>query len=158
MRVARRWAGTFEELLLDTPRTDAPRHLPTAPEPAAPWDPPPPERTARDISGNEIDFDDDGDGDERRARRARSLGAATEGGATAAPAARIAQHCSSVHGGAETPCRGHEVTNRKQRRLTRLLSGLLRVAEPEVDGMSFSQTDQWIARHWRRWMERKDEL
>ena len=37
------WAGSFEELLLDTPRPDSdmPRHLPDAPRPATPWDPPP---------------------------------------------------------------------------------------------------------------------
>lgn len=36
------WAGNFEELLLETPRTDAPLHLPDAPPPATPWTPPPP--------------------------------------------------------------------------------------------------------------------
>ena len=36
------WAGSFDELLLDKPRADAPMHLPDAPEPASPWDPPPP--------------------------------------------------------------------------------------------------------------------
>lgn len=35
------WAGSFDELLLDTPRTDTPLHLPDAPKPAAPWTPPP---------------------------------------------------------------------------------------------------------------------
>eukprot|EP01052_Picozoa_sp_SAG31_P036874 SAG31_NODE_4664_length_3056_cov_3.064592_6_plen_62_part_01 len=41
------WAGTFDELLLDTPRPDSdmPMHLPEAPQPATPWSPwpgPPP--------------------------------------------------------------------------------------------------------------------
>ena len=37
------WAGSFHELLLDIPRSDddLPLHLPDAPKPAAPWDPPP---------------------------------------------------------------------------------------------------------------------
>lgn len=35
------WAGTFDELLLDEPRTDTPSDLPEAPKPAKPWDPPP---------------------------------------------------------------------------------------------------------------------
>ena len=35
------WAGNFEELLLDAPRTDAPLHLPTAPRNMTPWDVPP---------------------------------------------------------------------------------------------------------------------
>ena len=38
------WAGNFEELLLETPRTDAPMHLPAAPPPATPWTPPPPSK------------------------------------------------------------------------------------------------------------------
>ena len=39
------WAGTFSELLLDAPRPDSdmPLHLPTAPEPATPWHPWPPQ-------------------------------------------------------------------------------------------------------------------
>ena len=40
------WAGSFEELLLENPRTDAPVHLPDAPAPATPWTPPPPRSVA----------------------------------------------------------------------------------------------------------------
>jgi len=40
------WAGSFDELLLDVPRTDCPMHLPEAPPAASPWDPPPGERSA----------------------------------------------------------------------------------------------------------------
>eukprot|EP00932_Pfiesteria_piscicida_P013508 SRR837773.25083.p1 GENE.SRR837773.25083~~SRR837773.25083.p1 ORF type:complete len:242 (-),score=52.74 SRR837773.25083:51-752(-) len=35
------WAGSFHELLLDTPRSATPSHLPEAPQSASPWDPPP---------------------------------------------------------------------------------------------------------------------
>eukprot|EP00040_Diaphanoeca_grandis_P010926 m.55978 g.55978 ORF g.55978 m.55978 type:complete len:413 (+) comp22165_c0_seq1:607-1845(+) len=35
------WAGSFDELLLETPRTDTPMHLPAAPKNATPWGPPP---------------------------------------------------------------------------------------------------------------------
>eukprot|EP01050_Picozoa_sp_SAG11_P013356 SAG11_NODE_1553_length_4696_cov_1.989776_4_plen_159_part_00 len=36
-----KWAGTFTELLLSTPRpeSDMPLHLPSAPQPASPWSP-----------------------------------------------------------------------------------------------------------------------
>ena len=54
------WAGNFEELLLDSPRDDAPMHLPDAPAPASPWDPPPP-------AGRKAD--DDGDDDDAAAER-----------------------------------------------------------------------------------------
>jgi hypothetical protein len=38
------WAGSFDELLLDSPRddSDSPMHLPDPPRPAVPWTPPPP--------------------------------------------------------------------------------------------------------------------
>ena len=36
-----RWAGSFEELLLDAPRTDTPLHLPLAPSDGATWVPRP---------------------------------------------------------------------------------------------------------------------
>lgn len=36
------WAGSFDELLLEVPRSDTPLHLPDAPLPASPWTPPPP--------------------------------------------------------------------------------------------------------------------
>lgn len=43
------WAGNFEELLLDEPRTDAPLHLPDAPDPQDPWEPPPTTSSTRPI-------------------------------------------------------------------------------------------------------------
>ena len=45
------WAGSFEELLLDAPRGDAPMHLPDAPPAAAPWDPPPPDADGGALGG-----------------------------------------------------------------------------------------------------------
>ena len=69
--------------------------------------------------------------------------------------APIAQHCSSVHGGEETECRGHTAVNLKQRRNVRLLASMNGVQEPNVEAMSFSEADQWIAREWRKWMEAK---
>ena len=35
------WAGSFDELLLESPRADTPLHLPTAPKNVTPWDPVP---------------------------------------------------------------------------------------------------------------------
>jgi hypothetical protein len=50
-----RWAGSFEELLLDAPRdvSDTPQHLPDAPKPAAPWTPPPND-TAVSVTSGEV--------------------------------------------------------------------------------------------------------
>ena len=110
-----RWAGSFDELLLDKPRpeADCPLHLPEAPKPAAPWNAPPPGTAP--VHGYqeggyrvEDDGDDDGDdieegddagnehGERRQHRRALSVGVA--GAVQKASASPPAQHCSSIHG------------------------------------------------------------
>jgi len=124
------WAGTFDELLLDSPRGDAPVHLPEAPPPAAPWDPPP-------------------------KRQSPAEDAAPPGPVGSAPSA---QHCSSWHGGEETECRGTDHANLKQRRNVRLFASLTNTPEPDVDQMNFSIADQWITARWREWMtsDRRD--
>ena len=138
------WAGSFDELFEEQPRTDAPYHLPQAPPAASPWDPPPP--YTRNSDGNFArEVDEDGD-------RRRSLEVGDDQSEGPAP---IAQHCSSVHGGEETECRGHTAVNLKQRRNVRLLASMNGVQEPNVEAMSFSEADQWIAREWRKWMEAK---
>mmetsp|Transcript_16985 Transcript_16985/g.33163 ORF Transcript_16985/g.33163 Transcript_16985/m.33163 type:complete len:656 (-) Transcript_16985:151-2118(-) len=68
---------------------------------------------------------------------------------------RLAQHCSSVHGGSEELCRGYKAVNRKQRKSVRLLSHMNNVDHPDLEQMSFSEADQWIAREWRHWMEKE---
>ena len=138
------WAGSFEELLLDTPRTDAPYHLPEAPPAASPWDPPPP--YTRHSDGNfERDVAEDGDDDDRR----RSLAA---DGRLGSSAPVHAQHCSSVHGAEESACKGHTVPNLKQRKNVRLLAALTGDQAPDIDDMTFSDVDVWIAKAWRKWM------
>jgi len=122
------WAGNFEELFLDKPRTDCLMQLPDAPAPAAPWDPTPPEGEER-----HKDYDDTVSDKNKRT---------------------LAQHCSSVHGASEEPCRGYKAVNRKQRKSVRLLSHLNGVDHPDLEQMSFSEADQWIAREWRHWMEK----
>ena len=138
------WAGSFDELLLDTPRTDAPYHLPDAPTPASPWTPPPTENGGRFAEPREHEEEEDSSDDDRR-----SLAVSASGGVTAAP---IPQHCSSVHGEEESACLGHTRPNLKQRRNVRLLAELTGEVVPPVDGMTFSEVDQWQARVWRKWM------
>lgn len=74
------WAGSFDELLLDTPReeSDMPMQLPPAPHPSSPWLPPP---------GSEAE------GEQRVGRRVASE-----------------RHCSSWHGGQESECRSPSET------------------------------------------------
>jgi len=127
-----RWAGNFEELLLDAPRADAPMTLPEAPEPATPWDPVPP--TGFRIPGKSDDDDDDD--------------------ASPVPQVPAPQHCSSWHGGNETLCKGVQYANLKQRRQMRLFSAMTNSPEPDADKMSFSEADQWIATRWREWVNR----
>jgi len=124
------WAGSFDELMLESPRDDCPMHLPEAPPAASPWDPPPGTHEAS-------------------ARRATT----SEASGSVEPEAR---HCSSWHGGVETACRDLSVASLKQRRMVRLLSGLVKVPLPDLDAMSFQEAELFIGRHWREWMERKE--
>lgn len=49
------WAGSLEELLLDTPRgDDSPMHLPDPPKPAKPWTPAPPLEQDEDDSDGPV--------------------------------------------------------------------------------------------------------
>eukprot|EP00930_Biecheleria_cincta_P100062 TRINITY_DN91677_c0_g1_i1.p1 TRINITY_DN91677_c0_g1~~TRINITY_DN91677_c0_g1_i1.p1 ORF type:complete len:610 (-),score=110.75 TRINITY_DN91677_c0_g1_i1:521-2080(-) len=120
------WAGSFDELLLDAPRSDAPMHLPDAPPPAAPWDPPPP-RPA-------LQSDSPANG------RLENAGMP------------IPQHCSSWHGGKETPCKGLSHVNLKQQRYVRLFSDMLSIPVPDMSEMSVSKAERWLAARWREWM------
>lgn len=149
------WAGNFEELLLDAPRPEAdmPYHLPEAPKPAAPWDPPPPDaRVPTPGDGHfQRDIGDDDDDHQRRLLLSTVVGV---DGSSTSPTAPIAQHCSNVHGsGSDKPCRGHTKPNLKQRRNVKLFTQLIGVPAPNVDAMSFSEVDQWLAKHWRLWMD-----
>lgn len=64
----------------------------------------------------------------------------------------VGEHCSSWHGGLETPCRRGQV-NLKQQRLIRLLSAALKLPVPLV--ATAREANAWLARHWRRWMEQE---
>jgi len=119
------WAASFEELLLKSPRTDAPLHLPDAPLPAKPWDPPPP---VTEPKTSRVDAQPNN------------------------PESPAPQHCSSWHGGTEAQCRGVTHLNLKQKRLIPMFSDMLSIPAPDMSKMTFSEADQWIARHWRQWM------
>ena len=128
------WAGSFDELLAEAPRDDAPLHLPAAPPAADPWDPPP----GQAVAAREA---------REAARRAGERGVPPE-----------AMHCSSPHGKPESKCRDPQAPNRKQKRNARLLAGLLDVPAPDVDAMSWLEAERFIGRHWKAFMERKEEL
>ena len=92
--------------------------------------------------------EEDGVGDDDGRRRSLAL----ERNADVTRAPVHAQHCSSVHGGEESACKGHTVPNLKQKRNVRLLAALTGEAAPDVEAMSFSEVDRWIAKRWRQWM------
>jgi len=121
------WAGSFDELLLEVPRTDTPTHLPDAPAPSTPWDPPPP-----------------------LGRSSKRVEAEDSSGQP------LPQHCSSFHGGLEVPCKGPGYANLKQRRNVHLLAAMTNASVPDVDGMTFSEADEWLAARWRAWMASGD--
>mmetsp|Transcript_51952 Transcript_51952/g.143913 ORF Transcript_51952/g.143913 Transcript_51952/m.143913 type:complete len:512 (-) Transcript_51952:14-1549(-) len=124
------WAGSFDELLLDAPRTDCPMHFPEPPTPAAPWDPPPDARHATSPAATHPSK--------------RELVESSAGG----------EHCSSPHGEPEQSCAGTAVPSRKQRKTARVLAAYLEREEPDLDAMNRAEADRWIAEHWHEWLER----
>jgi len=125
------WAGSFDELLQTTrPRDDTPIHLPDAPLPSRPWDPPP----QKDIGSP--------------SEMPRTLILDRFDAVNSRP-----QHCSSIHGGErEMECAGPGVANLKQQRSIRLLASLTDTLQPNIEELSVTEADAWILRAWRRYM------
>ena len=124
------WAGSFDELLLDKPRTDSPMHLPQPPAPAKPWGTPP--------------------GHLRRALKSFSL--ADEG---AAAAARTERHCSPS--GAPAHCSTAAATSsatQKQRNQMAILASLTGLTAPDhATTLKFDDADDFLQRAWSKYME-----
>ena len=119
------WAGNFEELLLDTPRTDAPMHLPSPPPPTGNWTPPP-----------TFTFTSDND--------AAALGAT----APSKEEGPTAQHCALSTG----LCLGVDAMTAKQRRRVEMLSILTSTPQPDVTSMSNLEAQLFIRARWGEFM------
>jgi len=161
------WAGSFDELLLDAPRTDSmPLHLPEAPPASSPWDPVPPTPDA-DENGNWRPVGPAPPHDDRYSDGRRRQGPSTRGHADRYSDGRRRQeastkrtgprpqHCSSPHGEKEQECKGPRYANLKQRRNVRLFASMANIPAPDVEKMTFSDADQWLTSRWRDWMEQK---
>ena len=135
------WAGSFDELLLDEPRTDCPMHLPDAPEPAAPWGPIP---TVEELlEGDEKTQEALERAVEERDRLLRARGPG---------------HCSAWHGAKdEVECAGLDSANLKQRRNLRLLSQLVGAPAPNVNKLNVAEADVAMGRLWSEWMRQQRE-
>eukprot|EP00746_Dinoflagellata_sp_MGD_P032444 gnl/MRDRNA2_/MRDRNA2_177224_c0_seq1.p1 gnl/MRDRNA2_/MRDRNA2_177224_c0~~gnl/MRDRNA2_/MRDRNA2_177224_c0_seq1.p1 ORF type:complete len:315 (+),score=73.18 gnl/MRDRNA2_/MRDRNA2_177224_c0_seq1:47-991(+) len=130
------WAGSFEELLMDAPTNiNTPMHLPDAPEPAAPWDPPPTfsdgRDTHEDAGGFWVDSDGDADGDDRRLQKSRP----------------IPQHC----GQKEQVCRGPHAVTQKQRNNMNIFAALTNVRAPNAEQMTNAEANRWLSEHAVKW-------
>lgn len=117
------WSGSFHELLLEAPRRDAPLHLPGAPRPAKPWEPPhggdwPPARVEQAPEEREQ------------------------------PAGPEPQHCSLE----AQVCRSPAHVTMKQRKQVGWFSRLTHVPEPDVDSMTSGEVQRWLAGRWDAWM------
>lgn len=123
-----RWAGTFDELLLDTPRTDTPMYLPDGPAPTGNWTPAP----------NGTD-----DGRAANANNAVPSWTSRNGEASAPP-----QHCSTR----EQTCHGPDAMTAKQRRLVELFSALTSTPSPDVASMSNYEASLYIRARWAEWI------
>jgi len=151
------WAGSFHELLtLDTPRTDAPMHLPEAPPPAKPWDPahtggwPP-------TSGTEGWTEGDDDLEQRRVYEpppprwdgTRADDEVRHAGRRLQTQEPVPQHCSLEAQVCLTP----EHLTQKQRKRIRWLSALTKTPEPDMDSMTSTEAERLLAHRWDAWME-----
>ena len=163
------WAGSFDELLLDTPRTDTPYHLPRAPQNATPWGPPhvfgdPDEEEALEVDmffddGDDDDDDDDDDdhggggrGSSDGQRRRMSASADYSTARTAPP-----QHCSLSHVDVGLQaCQGPRAVTAKQRNLIELYSALTRSPMPDVGSMNSESASAWAKARFAEYMAMLD--
>ena len=122
------WAGSFDELLVDKPRsnTDCPMHLPTAPNASSPWGVPPSSAAAA-----------------AEARRRRQLLGDVNGNSK-----NDEQHCSPT---AEQKCTEEVLMSEKQRNQAAVLASLTGRAAPT--GQSGGEAGaieaaDWLAARW----------
>ena len=121
------WAGSFEQLLLDSPRTDAPAHLPEAP---AAQHQLPAREEARGSSGAGAS-----------ARRMEEVAHLDPGRAEQAPA----RHCSAT----EPTCRGSELMSVKQQRSMWVMAQRTDTALPsDMESMTMHDADAWLRARW----------
>ena len=144
------WAGNFEELLEDSPRTDAPMHLPDAPPLTGPgqvpWGPPPkPLPPSPGTPNGSVAHDRcaalSGDDKTRCAAWAQDF---------------VAQHCphpANSESGQQSICPGLKTANTRQRRLISLYSKLANTPEPNVDAMTYDEAAMHQTHLWHAWLE-----
>jgi len=132
------WAGSFDELLLDKPRTDCPMHLPEAPPTFASWDRPQP-----NMSTSAADAADDDDG-RRQLLHGFDVADDTQ-----------PQHCSSRDGGhqqQQLECTGGLST--KQRRRIELYAQLTMTPVPDIGAMGPDEANAFASARWDELMAR----
>ena len=120
------WAGSFEELLLDSPRTDAPLRLPTPPPVAQPWGPPHAYQAPTQAHGQPISM-----------RRLADMDVLA---GTAGP---LPQHCSANTGRDENTCRGPNAVTAKQQKLIELYGKVTQTPAPDLSTMDYAQAAAW---------------
>jgi hypothetical protein len=131
------WAGSFDELLLETPRSDAsmPLHLPRAPTPAKPWGPVPPTHRGRQTSATKL---------RRLARREHADRAARD--------PSVERHCSSTEGTCHASAEHPTVKQRRDVQLLSTLTGGPQLSHSQMLHMGKTRVDMWLKRHWDIWM------
>jgi hypothetical protein len=120
------WAGSFEELLLDTPRTDAPLRMPTPPPVAQPWGPPHSYEAPHSYKGQPI-----------------SMRRLAEMDVLAGTAGPVPQHCSASSASGGDTCLGPNAVTAKQRRLIEVYSRLTQTPVPDLSAMDHDQAAAW---------------
>ena len=117
------WAGSFDELLLDTPRSieDTPMHLPAAPKPKVPFAPSPPISSSLDNQPPPRQLLDDG----------YEAATADE---------NLPRHCST-NGDCAAP---GEATQKQRNTIHQFAAAFGRELPAGMDGLSYHQAAEWL--------------
>ena len=117
------WAGSFDELLLDTPRSseDMPLHLPAAPKPKVPFAPSPPISSSLDKKPPPRQLLDDG----------YEAATADE---------NLPRHCST-NGDCAAP---GQATHKQRNTIHQFAAAFGRELPAGMDGISYHQAAEWL--------------
>ena len=122
------WAGSFDELLLDAPRDDAPMHLPDPPAPAKPWTPAPPLNMTEEVHPP--------------AAAAAAAGGSEGGVGGGGP---VPQHCGREDG----VCRGSDRESVQQRRRMEWIAHRSGIAAPTGE-LTHVEAHAWLTEQWEQ--------
>jgi len=129
------WAGNLMELLEDTPRTDAPMHLPTPNPPQSPWTvhpagwkPPPPTPAAASVAARRLESADGSSSSSSRA------------------------HCSAGVCDADG-----QAMSVKQINKIKMFAGINHEPVPDLTTMTYDSANSWLGKRWSAFLSAESD-